>query len=75
MGQDLYYLIGYLILEPVTWLPRELIAPRSSIEFSEAHDRRPTLLSVSPVAVFASVRLAVGFLVDHQFRILCMGSC
>ena len=27
MGQDLYYLVGYLILEPVTWLPRELIAP------------------------------------------------
>lgn len=27
MGQDLYYLAGYLILEPVTWLPRELIAP------------------------------------------------
>lgn len=27
MGQDLYYLAGYLILEPVSWLPRELIAP------------------------------------------------
>lgn len=27
MGQDLYYLAGYLLLEPVTWLPRELIAP------------------------------------------------
>ena len=27
MGQDLYYLTGYLILQPVTWLPRELIAP------------------------------------------------
>ena len=26
MGQDLYYLIGYLILQPVTWLPRGLIA-------------------------------------------------
>ena len=27
MGQDLSYLAGYLILEPVTWLPRTLIAP------------------------------------------------
>ena len=27
MGQDLYYLTGYLILQPVTWLPSELIAP------------------------------------------------
>jgi uncharacterized membrane protein YfhO len=26
MGHDLYYLAGYLILEPVTWLPKELIA-------------------------------------------------
>jgi hypothetical protein len=26
MGQDLYYLVGYLILQPVTWLPRGLIA-------------------------------------------------
>lgn len=26
MGQDIFYLAGYLILEPVTWLPRELIA-------------------------------------------------
>jgi len=27
MGQDIYYQTGYLILQPVTWLPRELIAP------------------------------------------------
>lgn len=27
MGQDLYYLVAYLILEPVTWLRRDLIAP------------------------------------------------
>jgi len=27
MGQDLFYLVGYLILEPVTWLPKESIAP------------------------------------------------
>lgn len=26
MGQDLYYLSGYLLLEPVTWLHRDLIA-------------------------------------------------
>lgn len=26
MGQDLYYLAGYLVLEPVSWLPRQLIA-------------------------------------------------
>jgi uncharacterized membrane protein YfhO len=26
MGQDLFYLAGYLILEPVTWLPSEFIA-------------------------------------------------
>lgn len=26
MGQDLAYLAGYLVLEPVTWLPRQLIA-------------------------------------------------
>ncbi|MFL6589483.1 MAG: YfhO family protein, partial [Chthoniobacterales bacterium] len=26
MGQDLYYLAGYLILEPVSWLPRQMIA-------------------------------------------------
>ncbi|MEY2564210.1 MAG: hypothetical protein QOH88_2403 [Verrucomicrobiota bacterium] len=26
MGQDLIYLAGYLLWEPVTWLPRELIA-------------------------------------------------
>lgn len=26
MGQDLYSLVGYLILQPVTWLPRGLIA-------------------------------------------------
>jgi uncharacterized membrane protein YfhO len=26
MGHDLYYLAGYLILEPVAWLPKELIA-------------------------------------------------
>jgi uncharacterized membrane protein YfhO len=26
MGHDLYYLAGYLILEPVTWLPKHLIA-------------------------------------------------
>ena len=26
MGQDLFYLAGYLVLEPVTWLPREFIA-------------------------------------------------
>jgi uncharacterized membrane protein YfhO len=27
MGQDLFYLVGFLILEPITWLPRDLIAP------------------------------------------------
>ena len=27
MGQSIYYLIGDLILEPVVWLPRHLIAP------------------------------------------------
>jgi uncharacterized membrane protein YfhO len=26
MGQDIFYLIGYLVLEPVTWLPKGLIA-------------------------------------------------
>jgi uncharacterized membrane protein YfhO len=26
MGHDLYYLAGYLILEPVTWLPKDAIA-------------------------------------------------
>ncbi|MEN3367961.1 MAG: hypothetical protein V7609_104 [Verrucomicrobiota bacterium] len=26
MGRDMFYLSGYLILEPVIWLPRELIA-------------------------------------------------
>jgi uncharacterized membrane protein YfhO len=26
MGHDLYYLAGYVILEPVTWLPKDLIA-------------------------------------------------
>ena len=27
MGQDIYFFIGYLVLEPVSWLPKELIAP------------------------------------------------
>ena len=27
MGQDLFYLAGYLLLDPVTWLPKSLIAP------------------------------------------------
>src|SRR2546423_10951013 len=27
MGQTIYYLVGELILEPVVWLPRHLIAP------------------------------------------------
>ena len=27
MGQDLFYLAGYLILEPASWLPKQLIAP------------------------------------------------
>ena len=27
MGQSIYYLVGELILEPVVWLPRHLIAP------------------------------------------------
>ena len=26
MGQDIFYLAGYLILQPIVWLPRELIA-------------------------------------------------
>jgi uncharacterized membrane protein YfhO len=25
MGQDLFYLVGFLVLEPVTWLPRDMI--------------------------------------------------
>lgn len=27
MGQDIFYLAGYLLLDPVTWLPKDLIAP------------------------------------------------
>lgn len=27
MGQDIFFYAGYLILEPVTWLPKELIGP------------------------------------------------
>ncbi len=27
MGQDIFHSAGYLILEPVTWLPKDLIAP------------------------------------------------
>src|SRR5688572_703960 len=27
MGQDIFYLAGYLLLDPVTWLPKGLIAP------------------------------------------------
>jgi uncharacterized membrane protein YfhO len=27
MGQDIFYLAGYLLLDPVTWLPKSLIAP------------------------------------------------
>jgi hypothetical protein len=27
MGQDLAYAIGYLIWQPVSWLPKDLIAP------------------------------------------------
>ena len=27
MGQDIFFAVGYLILEPVSWLPKQLIAP------------------------------------------------
>ncbi|MEP6698522.1 MAG: YfhO family protein [Verrucomicrobiota bacterium] len=27
MGQDIFYLVGYLILQPIVWLPKGLIAP------------------------------------------------
>ena len=27
MGQDIFFFVGYLFLEPVSWLPKELIAP------------------------------------------------
>jgi len=27
MGQDIFFFVGYLILEPATWLPKGLIAP------------------------------------------------
>jgi len=26
MGQDIFYLVGYLVLQPLVWLPKELIA-------------------------------------------------
>lgn len=76
MGQDLYYLIGYLILEPVTWLPRELIAP------ALVYQHLAKLL-IAGLLFFRFLRLRgapwsaslLGSLLLAGSGYMCMGSC
>lgn len=76
MGQDLYYLIGYLILEPVTWLPRELIAPALVYQHLAK-------LMIAGLLFFQFLRLRclrrsaslLGSLLIAGSGYMCMGSC
>jgi uncharacterized membrane protein YfhO len=76
MGQDLYYLIGYLILEPVSWLPRELIAP------ALVYQHLAKLL-IAGLLFFQFLRLRelpwpaslLGSLLLGGSGYMCMGSC
>ncbi|HEV2841748.1 MAG TPA: YfhO family protein [Chthoniobacterales bacterium] len=76
MGQDLYYLAGYLILQPVTWLPRELIAP------ALVYQHLAKLL-IAGLLFFRFLRLRglgwpaslLGSMVLAGSGYMCMGSC
>lgn len=76
MGQDLYYLTGYLILQPVTWLPSELIAP------ALVYQHLAKLL-IAGLLFFRFLRLRdlawpaslLGSLLLAGSGYLCMGSC
>ena len=76
MGQDIYYLTGYLILQPVTWLPRELIAP------ALVYQHLAKLL-IAGLLFFQFLRLRglpqpaalLGSLLLAGCGYMCMGSC
>ncbi|MEY2559819.1 MAG: hypothetical protein QOG51_234 [Verrucomicrobiota bacterium] len=76
MGQDLSYLAGYLILEPVTWLPRTLIAP--ALVFQHL-----TKVLIAGLLFFHFLRLRglhpaaslLGSLMISFSAYMCMGTC
>ena len=76
MGQSLFYLAGYLIWEPVVWLPRELIP--SSLVFEHLFK---TLVAGLLFFRFLQLRdlnfcaLLLGSLLLAFSSYMCMGSC
>src|SRR5436309_3775233 len=76
MGQSLFYLAGYLIWEPVVWLPRELIP--SSLVFEHLFE---TLVAGLLFFRFLQLRdlnfcaLLLGSLLLAFSSYMCMGSC
>ena len=76
MGQDLFYLTGYLILEPVVWLPKELIA--HALVFQ--HLLKMMLAGALLFSYFQLNRLnslasLLGALLLSCSAYMCMGSC
>jgi hypothetical protein len=76
MGQDIFFFVGYLFLEPVSWLPKELIAPAlvyqhlvkvliTGLLFS----RFLQLRQVNPIAAL------LGSLLLSFSAYMCMGGC
>jgi hypothetical protein len=76
MGQDLVYLAGYLILEPVTWLHRDLIA------HALVYQHLAKVL-IAGLLLFGFLRLRelkpaaalVGSLLVSFSAYMCMGAC
>lgn len=76
MGQDLYYVAGFLILQPVTWLPRDWIA------HALVYQHLAKLL-IAGLLFFQFLRLRglqwlaslLGSLLLSGSGYMCMGSC
>lgn len=76
MGQDIFGFVGYLILQPVSWLPKELIAPALVFQ----HLAKVVIaglfffrfLQLRRVATIAAL---LGSLLVSFSAYMCMGAC
>jgi Bacterial membrane protein YfhO len=76
MGQDILFFVGYLILEPVSWLPKELIAPglvyqhlAKVVVTGLLFCRFLRLRDLNPTAAF------LGSLLVSFSAYMCLGAC
>ncbi len=70
MGQDIFYLAGYLLLDPVTWLPKGLIAPALVYQhLAKILVAGLLFFRFLRLREFGAARLAAGFAPSLFFRL------